>query len=401
MIVMKILHVSPIYPFPPVLANQKDIAGRLMLFRELGYEVRSFSYPFPWQKFDVGGDEKKYGIKISILERGFTYDTFKSRLFSYCYRARPLLNSNAIKTLVEYVRRNKPSVIWLEYSSLSPIAIILKEVTDAKIIIRAHNFELQHCWEKEWTNIKEKKMELFQFPSFLKTLLGVLSTERLMIKIADKVACISKEDQKLYDKYFRSENTVYLPFYPPDKISRHKVRKRKRPLNVFYMGSDFRNNVNRHGALYILHKILPTVQRKHPGKFVFHILGRHGLEQFSSSASEVVRVHDYIEDLNGFLEDMDVALLPVFYGTGFKIKTYECLKRGFPTIGSSRAFRGFNGIDGEHFLKADTPEAFADKLGKLMSADIKLELSVNASKLIQKDFSKEYVKKQLVKIIES
>ena len=112
-----------------------------------------------------------------------------------------------------------------------------------------------------------------------------------------------------------------------------------------------------------------------------------------------MRVHGYVEDFNSFLENMDIALLPVFYGTGFKVKTYECLKRGFPTIGSPRAFRGFKGVEGEHFLTADTPEAFAEELGKLLDKDLRWKLSKNASELIKKDYSKGHIKKKLTRII--
>jgi glycosyltransferase involved in cell wall biosynthesis len=396
---MNILHISPIYPFPPVMANQKDITGRLMLFKELGYEVHSFSYPLHWQKFDVKKDEKKYGIKISILERGFTYDAFRNRLFAYWYKTKPLLNRNSFRAVLDHVKENAPAVIWLEYSALSPLTSILKDVSDAKIIIRAHNFELQHYWEKEWINIKEKKGGLSRIPYYLRELLGILHSEKLMLEKADKVACISRGDLKLYKRYFRSTNVFYLPFYSPDKITAHRPKKQINVLNAFYMGSNLRNNVNLHGALYIINKILPATQKKYPNKFVFHILGKYGTEQLSDYTDRTLRVHDYVEDLNSFLESMDIALLPVFYGTGFKVKTYECLKRGFPTIGSPRAFRGLNGIEGEHFLTATNPESFAEGLGKLLDEDLRWKLSKNASELIKKDFSKEHIKKQLTMII--
>lgn len=134
-----------------------------MLFKELGYEVHSFSYPLYWQKFDVEEDEKKYGVKISILERGFTNDALENRFSTSWYKTKPLLNSNSIKAIMDHVRENAPSIIWLEYSALSPLASILKKKSDIKIIIRAHNFELQHYLEKEWINIKEKKEDRQSF----------------------------------------------------------------------------------------------------------------------------------------------------------------------------------------------------------------------------------------------
>ena len=260
-------------------------------------------------------------------------------------------------------------------------------------------FEFSQTYlEKEWINIKERKEGLSQLLHFITDLLGVFSVERMMLNKADKVACISREDQESYRKYFRSKNVFYLPFFSPDRITMHEV-KNKSVLDVFYMGSDLRNNVNRHGALYIINKIMPVVQRKSSNKFVFHILGKHGIEQLSPYASETIKIHDYVDDLNAFLAKMDIALIPVFYGSGFKVKTYECLQRGFPTIGSSRSLRDFNGIEGEHFLTANTPNEFAKELIKLLDADVRLKLSLNAQKLIKKKFNKEYVKNQLEKII--
>jgi glycosyltransferase involved in cell wall biosynthesis len=96
---------------------------------------------------------------------------------------------------------------------------------------------------------------------------------------------------------------------------------------------------------------------------------------------------------------MDVAIVPVFYGMGFKVKAYESLQRGFPLVASQRALSNFDGVDGEDYLIAQKPEEFVEKLILLKDENIREKLGNNASKLVTRDFSKAEVMRQLRNIL--
>jgi glycosyltransferase involved in cell wall biosynthesis len=96
---------------------------------------------------------------------------------------------------------------------------------------------------------------------------------------------------------------------------------------------------------------------------------------------------------------MDVAIVPVFYGMGFKVKAYESLQRGFPLVASQRALSNFDGVDSEDYLMAQKPEEFVEKLVLLRDAGLREKLGNNASKLVARDFSKAEVMRELVNIL--
>ncbi|MFC1967379.1 glycosyltransferase [Chloroflexota bacterium] len=394
----KIFIIAPLYPFPPVQANQKDITGRIRLFQELGYQVSLFPFPLPEQKFDIKADEKNYGLKIALLYRKLDSSMKSYRVHKLWYQTSPLINKDSIDRLTSLINKEKPDILWFEYSALAPLAHTVSRIHKGKIIFRNHNYELMHHLEKEYINLKNSPKYIL--PALLSGLniFGIMNCEKLMFNLAKSVAFISTEDLA----HFKNKNNAgYLPYFPPDEIKRHEIRPDTDKIDVFYFGSDLRNNVNRSGLDFIAGKILPVLRKRGIDFINFHVLGKNPPPDYTCRDVPNLSIHGFIEDLNEFLKSMDAAIVPVFYGRGFKVKAYEALKRGFPVIGTARALSNFDGISGEDYFIADKPDEYAKNLLHLRNADIRMKLGANAAKLIARDFSKEKVIAGLRNILEN
>lgn len=389
--------VVPLYTFPPVAANQQDIVGRIKLFQELGYQVTIFPFPLPDQKFDIPTDEKNYGVKIEQLERKKDLSLGEYRLHRLWYKSSELINQESIDKLNRLVQQNKPDVLWFEYSALSPLAHAISKTYQGQIFFRYHNHELKHYLEKQYINLKDNpRYGLSIVITTIPNIIGIFSCERLMFRVTKKVGFISTEDMRYFK---RRKNIDFLPYFPLNETERHSTNSGKDTIDVFYFGSDLENNVNKSGLDFIVKKIIPCLKERGVNFITFHILGKNPPEEYKSLNIPYLKLHGFVENLDKFLKDMDIAIVPVFYGMGFKVKAYESLQRGFPLVASQRALSNFNGVDGEDYLIAQKPEEFVEKLILLKDKDIRERLGSNASRLIERDFSKEKVIYQLKKIL--
>jgi glycosyltransferase involved in cell wall biosynthesis len=76
--------------------------------------------------------------------------------------------------------------------------------------------------------------------------------------------------------------------------------------------------------------------------------------------------HAEVADGQAFLDGLDIAVNPVAYGGGLKIKTVEYLCRGLPSVLTAEAVFGIAGGAGEAYLVAEDRAGFTAALAGLV-----------------------------------
>ena len=385
MVDKKVFIFSALPIFPVVAANQKDILGHILLFKELNYDIKLFCYNKPMYTTNFAIHRKyarKYDIEIEFLMK----KTAQVNKYTFWYQVRNLINATTIRKIQKHIDDEKPDVLFFEYTRFAYLSSLLKTGA-SKIIFRVHNFELLHNYDKGKINAgngiyNSLKMAKKRW----RTWISILFNERLMLKAADKILCISWGDFGLYKKIFRANNVIY---FPPYLYGLKEVEvKDKKVFNVIYTGSEFRNNVNRSGADYLIEKIIPAVNKEFPKKFRFHITGKDSKEFYSNTGIPNLIVHGFIEDIESFYEEMDIACIPVKWGRGCKIKMLESLKKGIPTVGFRRTFSGIP-YEENIFIVAENKKEYLKAFEQLLSLSYRQELSRNSKKKIDALTNKE------------
>ncbi len=83
--------------------------------------------------------------------------------------------------------------------------------------------------------------------------------------------------------------------------------------------------------------------------------------------------------IDDYYKEIDIAINPVLYGSGLKIKTVEAIAYGIPLVTTSAGAQGLLEERGNCFLLADTPEEFAAAICTLASSsDRRRQLSSRA-----------------------
>lgn len=386
----KVLIITPKFPFPSTGACEQDRWQGIQDFLRYGYDVHIIGMVHQYQDKELIQKEvKKIGASVTLVDYMLPKQRGIEKLFSWMRRILfPLYLDGAVfeytnvelkKQISIELRKNKPDFVWIDYTFLWPIYFLIKR-RGVSIITRSHNFEPKHFLEESGGS----------FLNYLK-FLPKFFNEIITLNLSDIFFSITPFEYDLYKKINLKTLVRNLPLRGlPPTLSQERVAADSKPLQVVFMGSTYSVNHNLSALKFILHTVLPRLQKEMPGVFVFNILGgKVPPDLIKSVDGNIVKFHGYIpnEQYVDFLDSMDIAVVPSLFGSGMQQKVFESLCRGFPTITSGRSIAGYPFVDGTHLLFAETDDQFISALRSLTDFTLRDKLSRNASSLSQRIFS--------------
>jgi hypothetical protein len=128
---------------------------------------------------------------------------------------------------------------------------------------------------------------------------------------------------------------------------------------IGFLGGD--SPMNRDGLLWLLDQVWPAIA---PLGAELHVAG--GVCDAVPRGRGGVVLHGEVADHHGFLAGLDMAVNPVFFGGGLKIKTVEYLSHGLPCVLTAEALFGIMGGAGEAYLLAPDRAGFVAALAALV-----------------------------------
>ena len=177
--------------------------------------------------------------------------------------------------------------------------------------------------------------------------------DRWACRYADRMIALNKRDQEvLAQRYVRSAD-VLIPIAFRDKYQRQQYPQQmtgKRPLCLF-LGAYFEPNCE--GIEWFAKNVYPhvDVEMRIVGKGMSKIRDKYSIPP------EVEVVSD-APDLLPYFEEADIMVLPIFKGSGMKVKTCESLMYGKNIIGSDEALEGYELDYDKMGGKCNTPHEY-------------------------------------------
>lgn len=352
-------------------ATRQDIMNRIARFRSLGYVVGVIECV----------DEKESEIKSGILDIDFFSRVYKDKsskskfIFS---QSHGLIGEQFLRDICQVIDAFDPDVLWFEYARFAYIAKKIKKIYSLKkIIFRSHNYERGHFFEK-WRENRKSSRKNASVMQLIRNYFVISRAEQIMIETADVIACISLLDMKKYVARFGDVSFIYLPFMG-EYIS--VSVKKKKEINVVCLNSNLHNNVNAEGA-----RVICEVARYLQGTdFKFFVTGA-GFEALQQEYP-FVTFTGFIDDYEAFMAQMDIAVIPNSIGYGMKVKAYESLMRGLPSIVSTRVHEVFAGAETQTYLVADQVPEWIVSLQYLKLYENRKKMSQAAVKFMKQYFS--------------
>ena len=186
--------------------------------------------------------------------------------------------------------------------------------------------------------------------------------DRYSCEYSDTIVALNERDRKVIaDMYGRTADYL-VPVALPDRLAHEPEQgtmTSSKPLCLF-LGAYFAPN--NEGILWFVRNVLPKVDVR------VRIVGK-GMAKLKeeNECLKDIEVLSDVPDLAPYLEEADVMVLPIFSGSGMKVKTCESLMYGKNVIATSEAFEGYVVDYDKVGGKCDTVDEFVGKIKEFES----------------------------------
>ncbi len=377
----RVLIVTPWIPYPITGADQQDRFQGFLQLKNTGYDIRVIA------KIHAFQDRKKVetfyadaGIALTLIPYCRSHVLLLFRRIGRIFCEPALLDGAALEytddateqAVRDAVSIFKPDVAWVEFTFLWPVVRLLRSL-HIPVVMRSANNEAQQSIDEHGGRFFPRIISIPKFRS-----------ERIAARESSVVCAITPWEKKWYE-HCGSKQVMVLPLRGLGRTLRTHKHTDKKILDVVFLSSSYSNGHNRDALHFVLTQIAPLIRKRAPGEFRFHITGKKFPEEFRQFLTSDVVVHDFIPDLDHFLDTTDIALCPSVSGQGMQQKIFEPLCCGLPLITHHTA--GYPFEDGVHVLLADTAERYVEHLLHVRASKVRQQLADHAHTLSAKIFS--------------
>lgn len=225
-------------------------------------------------------------------------------------------------------------------------------------------------------------------PFYLKPLLRVEASrlrnyESAIFSKFENKTIISEQDRQLIPHPNREAiqiipNGVDTDFFKPVD--------RKKDFDLVFTGNmNYPPNVD--SAQYLAKEILPLLLKKYPGIKLL-ISGANPSWKVRMLASENITVTGWIEDIRESYARSRVFIAPMRTGTGLQNKLLEAMAMRLPCLTSPLANNALGARAGEEILILDSPQGYADTVGKIISdGEFYNKIAENGYRFVLRNFN--------------
>ncbi len=350
---MRILQVCHKSPFPPSEGGpmaMKAIRDGLM---DAGHHVHTFTLSTP--KFTVND---AMATQISHFTHSFLdtsvyiWPAFRDLCLNRSHHISRFYNSKIASQLQQLLQKSAFDAVLIESIFMMPYFGMIRKNFSGPVILRAHNVE-HLIWErvsanegnilkKKYLRILAKQLKRFEINCFLQ---------------ADAIAAISSIDADSIKQLTPEADVATIPFAI-------EIKNAQRSQKAFegrfgHIGSmDWAPNSE--GIDWFLNHVWPEVVHKCP-EAEFHMAGRNMPSRFVSNKALNVFVEGEVESAEDFISSLDALIVPLFSGSGVRIKIAEALSLRVPVITTPVGSEGLLVKNGEDIIISnDAPQMTSD-----------------------------------------
>lgn len=370
------------------------------------YVLSFISQPFDEELYaDHKGDEHYHAIRISKLTR--LWHTLTEPWMPYYFAARTSLRF-AVK-MVRIINKYHIDAIHAEYAAMGQYLWIKKLYPHLRFTLVEHDMTAQSYERKVEQSSGWKK-------SFMQGQLSkILRKEGQYIKQADHVITFNEKDMRLIEeKYGRSDVRVINPYFGElDSLNKKETFYDKKKEKSLHNDSDkavasdkiiedsslaehipgricFLGQMGRpenHQAAMRLIRIIEEVRKKamiditlnqsevkgSKGKLVkdiqLYIVGSHPLEELKAEESPYVHITGFVDDVDVYLRQSQLAVFPLEQGAGIKVKVLRAMAAGTPVVTGDIGAEGID-EDYEVLIHAESDEDYIEAITACLSGRI-------------------------------
>ncbi len=372
---LKILFITPRFPYPPLKGDQVVAYNRI---RILGarHEITLLSF--------FESDEDLFGIK----------------------HLKPFCSSIHMVKLPKW--RSMLNVTWMFFFSKLPLQILYyySSALQQKIftLLKDNTFDLIHAYmlrtapyiadvstpkiieliDSMQLNL-ERRVALEKFPKrlfFKEELRRITKYEKKIVALYDHLIVVSEIDKATIP----GNNVKVIPLGVDTNLFKPMDKLQKRPVIVFSGNMGYSPNI--HAIKWFVENCMSYITASIPNVSLIIAGGNPPREICNMEKRPGITVTGYVESMPAILNQASSAIAPMQSGSGMQFKILEALACGIPVITTSIG-KGSIDLDEEDGLfVADDPVRFAGRIIDILrNEDLKKSVFLKTPKVIKDKYS--------------
>ncbi len=329
-----------------------------------------------------------YNIYLFNFNEGSAYsneEIEKINKISVSFKTIHLTKKNTIYKLLRAILFNKRYLGVFSAQFTHDLKIYLESNADVEYVVWDHersssffssnkfkNILIEHNNE---TNIMKGRIEIFK-NTFIKNFIQkqIQHTKEYMNfnhNRMDRIVYLNKNDffdfaQEHPEKYILMDKLI-IDFEHKPYIVDNKNQK----IHLLFVGSlDWYPNIE--AIEWFLDEVLPILNDQN--KYHLNIIGRNPNKKLSDKINSFsnVTLYSNVPSVEEYYLNSDIVVIPIRSGSGINIKVLEALSYGIPTVMTTFAKRGYDGLG--FIPSADDAESFSKKIDQLKDIDKRKDL---------------------------
>lgn len=291
--------------------------------------------------------------------------------------------------LIQKLQSTSFDIIQIEGVFMCTYIPIIKKYSKAKIVLRSHNVEHQ-IWERHLENEKT---------SLKKTYLKLQNKRLKQFEInafnqVDAIVTITDEDKKTI-RSICPKTPLHTCLTGINLNNYQFIETAKQPNTLFHFASmDWMPNIE--AVDWFMNKVWQDVLKHKPDAQLV-LAGRGMPDRFKKLASKNITIIEDVKDSKEFYATYDIMLVPLWSGSGLRIKLVEGLAYGKAIITTSIGAEGIPYSNGKNMLIADTANDFSKAIVDVLNnPSIKQDLQKSARVLAESHFDYKVSAKHLI-----
>jgi glycosyltransferase involved in cell wall biosynthesis len=352
--------------------------------------ISTDKHPFLKDKMD-----SKY-LKNTAIEHCYIdtsikpVDAFLNLCKSKSYNLSRFYCQSFEELIIANLKDNEYDAIILEGLFVSGYINAIRKNSKAKLIFRAHNVE-HEIWER---NSKNERKGLKRF--YLKKLAEQLKAQEiLLLNQVDSIASITQKDKNQFEQLGCKTPIKVIPF--GISIKDYKTAEPPAQFSFFHIGSmDWMPNQT--GIKWLLEKVWNKIDESN-SRVTLRLAGKNMPDWLLKLNQKNVEIIGEVDSAIDFINDNQVMVVPLFSGSGMRIKIVEGMALGKTIIATTIALEGIDFTPNKNVIVANTKEEFINAINWCLNNKEETKLiGENAKQLIQEKYDNDMMIKDLINL---
>lgn len=377
---MNILLLCNKSPYPPSEGGPMAMNSIVTGLLEAGHKVKIMALNSNKYHVDLKSIPQQYRDKTRIefvdVDLSLSIkEAFKNLFSDESYHVKRFISQQFKDRLAEVLDKEKFDIVQLEMIYMAPYIETIREHSNAVIVLRAHNVEHQI-----WSRIA-KKTVFFAKRWYINHLVRTLKKfEMEVINKVDGIAAITPDDA-LFFRRVTSTPVIDLPF--GIDISKFDPSFEVGDTPTFYHIGSMDWMPNQEGIKWLLNNVWGEVLKRQP-EAKLYLAGRNMPKWLRNTKKKNVFVVGEVTDAHEFVNQNNIAIVPLFSGSGMRIKIIESMALGKAVITTTVGAEGIQYSEFDDIIIADNTPKMIENICRLYKHPEEAEaIGLNARRLVE------------------